>query len=103
MTQIVYKARSLYTPVETLDHPLVVVKDGAIVKLVSQGGSAAPSNTSAYDFGDDTIVPGFVDIHIHGSAGYDVMQKDQVARCGFEQFLARHGVTAYYPTTVAAP
>jgi len=62
-----------------------------------------PSNADIHDFGDCIIAPGFVDIHVHGSSGYEVMQADGAQRCNFEQFLARHGVTSYYPTTLAAP
>lgn len=88
---------------KTLDHPVVVVEDGEIVKLGTRNAVEVPPDADLHDFGDCIIAPGFVDIHIHGSAGYDVMQEDAAGRRGFEQFLARHGVTSYYPTTVAAP
>jgi N-acetylglucosamine-6-phosphate deacetylase len=100
---VVYTSRVLYTPLEKFDHPMVVVEDGAILKLGARTSVEASSNQSIHDFGDSVIVPGYVDIHVHGSAGYDVMQADGGARCNFEQFLARHGVTSYYPTSIAAP
>jgi len=103
LAQIAYTSRALYTPVERLDRPVALVEDGTIVKLASRDRAEVPSNVEICDFGDGTIAPGFVDLHIHGSAGYDVMQAGGNARCDFERFLARHGVTAYYPTTVAAP
>jgi N-acetylglucosamine-6-phosphate deacetylase len=98
-----YTSRALYTPVETLDHPVMLVEDGVIVKVETRGSAEVASNAEIRDFGDAIIAPGFVDIHVHGSAGYEVMQADGAQRCHFEQFLARHGVTAYYPTTLAAP
>jgi N-acetylglucosamine-6-phosphate deacetylase len=55
------------------------------------------------DFGDCVIAPGYVDLHIHGSAGYDVMDDTTEALPAIEQLLARHGVTSYFPTTVTAP
>lgn len=100
---IAFTSRSLYTPTERLDNPVVVVEDGAIVRLGTRLDVNLASNLEIVDFSDNLIAPGFVDIHIHGAAGYDVMQSDEDARNGFEQFLARHGVTTYYPTTVAAP
>jgi N-acetylglucosamine-6-phosphate deacetylase len=103
LPQIAYTSRALYTPAEKLDNPLVVVEDGTIIELATRSSVEAASNVQIRDFGDDIIVPGFVDIHVHGSAGYDVMQADRAARGDFEQFLARHGVTTYYPTTLAAP
>jgi len=81
----------------------VVVEDGAILNLGTRASVEVASNAEIYDFGDGIIAPGFVDIHIHGSAGYEVMQADGSARCNFEQFLSRHGVTSYCPTTLAAP
>src|SRR5258707_15321532 len=49
------------------------------------------------------MAPGYVDLHIHGSAGYDVMDDTVEALPAIEQLLARHGVTSYFPTTVTAP
>jgi N-acetylglucosamine-6-phosphate deacetylase len=55
------------------------------------------------DFGDAVLAPGFLDIHVHGGAGLDVMRAlaSDLPRLG--HFLATHGVTGYFPTTVAAP
>jgi N-acetylglucosamine-6-phosphate deacetylase len=55
------------------------------------------------DFGDNLLAPGYFDLHIHGSAGYDVMNEAAEALPAIGQFLARHGVTSYFPTTVTAP
>src|SRR5262249_13135178 len=46
---------------------------------------------------------GFMDLHVHGWAGLDVMQSEQTGRSRFQKFLGEHGVTAYCPTTVTAP
>ena len=100
---IAFTAESLYTPTTTIARPVLIVEDGTIVRLGSRGGMELPSGVDLVPFNDCTIAPGFVDIHIHGSAGYDVMQADRGARSHFERFLARHGVTSYCPTTVTAP
>jgi N-acetylglucosamine-6-phosphate deacetylase len=103
MSLTAYTSRTLYTPLESLDRAVVMAEDSAIVKLGTRTSVEVASSAEIHDFGDGMIVPGFVDIHVHGSAGYDVMQAEESARCVFEQFLARHGVTSYYPTTIAAP
>ena len=100
---IAFTAESLSTPITTIARPVLIVEDGTIVRLESRHGVELPSGVDLVSFNDCTIAPGFIDIHIHGSAGYDVMQADQSARSHFEHFLARHGVTSYYPTTVTAP
>jgi len=49
------------------------------------------------------LVPGFIDIHIHGGAGRDAMEASESALAQIELQLVKHGVTAYLPTTVTAP
>jgi N-acetylglucosamine-6-phosphate deacetylase len=100
---LAFTSRSLYTPLEKVEKPAILVDGDSIAKVGTRDDVELSSNVAITDFSDCTIVPGFVDIHIHGSSGYDVMQADGGPRGNFEQFLARHGVTAYYPTTVAAP
>jgi N-acetylglucosamine-6-phosphate deacetylase len=69
----VFAARSLYTPLEEIRNPLVFVENGAITDLTSRSAREIPTNTALVDFADAVITPGFVDIHIHGGAGLDVM------------------------------
>jgi N-acetylglucosamine-6-phosphate deacetylase len=95
------RAQRLFTPFEAIDHPQVVIEGGVITKIRS-GESVEPA-TRNVDFGDAIIVPGFIDIHIHGGGGRDVMEDDAAALPAVESVLARHGVTAYFPTTVTAP
>ena len=100
---IAFTSRLLHTPSESINNAVVLVGNGAILSVAPREQKELTAGVKLVDFGDCIIVPGFIDIHIHGSAGYDVMQSDQTARAGFETFLARHGVTTYCPTTVAAP
>ncbi len=51
-----------------------------------------------YDFSEYQAVPGFVDLHIHGSAGYDVATCDAAGLIAMSEALAQHGVTAFLPT-----
>src|SRR5215472_3607373 len=96
-------ARSLYTPLEQIDRPLVVVEDGVVVTVGSRSDHEIPGKAKLLDFPDSILTPGLVDIHIHGAAGFDVMQADAEGRSRIEKFLAHRGVTSYFPTTVTAP
>lgn len=49
------------------------------------------------------LLPGFIDLHIHGSAGSDTMDATPAALHSISRFVARHGVTAFTPTTMTAP
>jgi N-acetylglucosamine-6-phosphate deacetylase len=96
-------ASRLYTPVEEIANPLLIVEDGRISEISSRTMNEAPANTAVVDFGDAVLAPGFVDLHIHGGAGLDLMRAlpSDLPRLG--AFLATHGVTGYFATTVAAP
>src|ERR1017187_6781699 len=98
-----FTARRLYTPLEEIQNPLLVVEDGLISEVSSRSMKNVPGNTSLVDFGDVVLAPGFVDIHMHGGAGLDLMRAlpSDLPRLG--RFLTTHGVTGYFATTVAAP
>lgn len=98
-----FTAACLYTPVEEIRNPLLVVEDGRVVGVSARSSSEAPGNAAVVDFGDAVIAPGFFDVHIHGGAGFDAMRTSVSELPKLGQFLATHGVTAYFPTTVAAP
>jgi N-acetylglucosamine-6-phosphate deacetylase len=100
---IAFTSRALYTPVEEIEQPLVLVENGTISRLGTRDELPTPSNAELVDLGECTLSPGFIDIHVHGGAGHDVMQFDESGRRSFEKFLLEHGVTGYYPTTIAAP
>lgn len=54
------------------------------------------------DGGDCILLPGFIDVHIHGGGGADVMDAAPESLATMSRFLVRHGVTAFYATTVTA-
>ena len=98
-----FTAARLYSPVEEIHNPLLVVADGRISEVSSRSAKEVPGNAEFIDFGDAALAPGFIDIHMHGGAGLDVMRAlpPELPRLG--KFLAIHGVTGYFATTVAAP
>ena len=98
-----FTARQLYTPLQEIQHPLLLVEDGVIVEISSRSAKDIPDNIARVEFDDAAIVPGYLDIHIHGGAGLDVMMASQAELPHLGRFLATHGVTGYFPTTVAAP
>jgi N-acetylglucosamine-6-phosphate deacetylase len=100
---IALTASRLYTPLECIEQPVILVEDDSIVEVSSRKARETPSGAKATDFGDAILAPGFVDIHIHGGAGHDVMSADTAGRAAMEHLLAGHGVTSYFPTTVTAP
>jgi N-acetylglucosamine-6-phosphate deacetylase len=99
----VVTARRLYTPVEEITNPVLVIEDGHIAQISSRDSHASLANATVVDFGDAALVPGFLDIHMHGGAGLDVMRASTAELPRLGRFLVSHGVTGYFATTVAAP
>jgi N-acetylglucosamine-6-phosphate deacetylase len=104
---IVLCAQRLYTPLEEIQNPLLFIEDGLISAVSSRTQQEIPKHATVIDFTeqfpDSILAPGFVDIHIHGGAGIDVMRASAEELPRLNKFLTTHGVTGYFPTTVAAP
>jgi len=100
---LAFTAGRLLTPTDVVENPLVLVEHGRILEISARSRRLLPTGVSASDFGDGVMAPGYVDLHIHGSAGYDVMDDSAEALPAIESLLSRHGVTSYFPTTVTAP
>lgn len=98
-----FTARRLFTPLEEIAAPLLLVEDGRITEISSLSRQEVAAHTRLVDFGDAVLAPGFFDIHIHGGAGLDLMRASASDLPRLGKFLASHGVTGYFPTTVAAP
>jgi N-acetylglucosamine-6-phosphate deacetylase len=100
---LAFTARRLLTPNGVVDSALMIVDEGRIQEIGARGDLQLPTGAVHCDFGEGLIVPGYVDLHIHGNAGYDVMDERKEALPAIEGMLTRHGVTTYFPTTVTAP
>ena len=62
-----------------------------------------PEGAEVLDYSDYQISPGLVDTHIHGFAGYDVMDNSEESLLGMSQALLSAGVTSFLPTALTAP
>jgi N-acetylglucosamine-6-phosphate deacetylase len=103
LMQTVYTAERLWDGERLLERPLIEVEDGWIVSIGSRGASAEPADSAVRDFGSALIGPSFFDVHIHGSAGHDVMEGTEDALAAIGSFLAARGTAQYLATTVTAP
>ena len=76
----------------------LVLADGRIADIRAE--RPVPIAASTFAFHGHTIVPGFIDLHVHGVAGVDVHDDPQAVE-RLASALPRFGVTAFSPTTVA--
>jgi len=85
----------------------VVVEHGRIssVSPVSNEVNARESreDSELVELGDRWLVPGYIDVHVHGGGGAqcNTSKAEEIAEVA--RFHARHGTTGLLATTVAAP
>jgi N-acetylglucosamine-6-phosphate deacetylase len=82
----------------------LLARDGRIEAL-GQGDppGGLSSGAEGVDGAGARLLPGFVDVHVHGGAGADTMDADPDALRHMARFHATHGVTALLATTWSAP
>jgi len=74
----------------------VLIADGKIA-AIGDGGA-----DEHIDLAGTTLLPGFIDVHIHGAAGVDVMDATSDGLRSVSDYLASQGVTSWLPTFVPA-
>jgi N-acetylglucosamine-6-phosphate deacetylase len=86
-----------------VEYPLVTIEDHRILRIESLSVRDHQRVAATHRFPEATLVPTYVDIHIHGCAGHDVMEATPEALHTIGAYLATRGVGAYFPTTVTSP
>ncbi len=71
---------------------------GFDARVTSIGGGAVDPDLNA----DDYIIPGFIDLHVHGGGGQDIMEGGDAPHV-IAAMHARHGTTSLLATTMTAP
>jgi N-acetylglucosamine-6-phosphate deacetylase len=100
--QIIRAARAL-TPTEEIIDAAVVIEDGTITVVGRREEIVAPKGAKDHDARIHVLVPGFVDVHIHGAGAHDVMEATAESLEVVAATVARHGTTSLVATTVTAP
>ncbi|MGC2422304.1 MAG: N-acetylglucosamine-6-phosphate deacetylase [Candidatus Acidiferrales bacterium] len=101
-TTAIYASRIL-TPLEEISEGVILVEDGRIAAIGHRDEIRVPPGAADYSAAGLTVVPGFVDVHIHGAGGHDVMEANARALDCIASTVARYGTTSLVATTVTAP
>jgi N-acetylglucosamine-6-phosphate deacetylase len=79
--------------------------DGAVTfesgRIVEVTGDAVHPD-SVREGNKPIVIPGFVDLHVHGGGGFDIMDAGEAA-AEVARLHARHGTTSLLATTLTAP
>jgi len=83
------------------DNPVDIRIDGKIIRSIERGNDRQHANQ--IDAGGRTAVPGFIDVHIQGAGGADILDGTEEALQTISQTLAKTGTTGFLGTTVVKP
>ena len=77
-----------------------LIIDGDRIAAVEPAARVDAAGVDVVDAADCYVVPGFIDVHVHGVEGHDTLNDgDPVA--AMAALLPQYGVTSFCPTTVA--
>lgn len=100
---LIYNAKLLGTPHHPGEIGWLYCSGGTIVEV----GTGSPpkshlTGSHSIDVAQNWVSPGFIDMHVHGGDGLDVMDGSEQAILGIGRFHAKHGTTGWLPTTMTA-
>jgi N-acetylglucosamine-6-phosphate deacetylase len=96
---IILSGADVVLPDRILSPGNVVIEGDTIVDVTS-GPRAVVANEQTIPVTDHLIVPGFIDVHVHGVHGVDTLD-DEHAIQKIANWFPRYGVTAFCPTSIA--
>lgn len=88
----------IITPTRRWKRGWLLCRDGRIDRM-NEGDAPSFEQTETIDARGLILLPGFVDLHVHGGAGHEVMDALPHTLETLAQFYARHGCTAFLGTT----
>jgi len=97
--RIILSGADLVLPDRVINPGTLVLEQGTIVEI-SDGARPPSDGADHVDLTGHVVVPGFIDVHVHGLEGHDTLTGpdgvDAMARR-----LPRYGVTGFCPTSIA--
>src|SRR5260370_8376431 len=102
MTTTLLPSGRMLTPTAEITDAAILIRDGGIEELGLREGMRLPAGAEEISATDKTAIPGFVDVHIHGAGGRDVMEGSAEPLAGAPKTVDRHRTTSVVATTVTA-
>ncbi len=91
-------------PTGVLRDGWMAVEDGRIVAICAAADAGVAEwlerGFALEDWRQHMVLPGLIDVHMHGIGGHDCMDMDDKSLPAISLQLANHGVTGYLATTV---
>ena len=102
MATTLLHAGTAITPKGEIAGAGILFRDGVIEAVGPRSGMELPGGAEEVTATEWTAIPGFVDVHIHGAGGHDVMEADETALSIITGRLAAFGTTSLLATTITA-
>ncbi len=100
-TTLIHAGRAL-TPAGEIPDAGILIRGTIIEAIGPREGMSLPADATEISATDKSAIPGFVDVHIHGAGGRDVMEGTHEALDTVTKTVARHGTTSIVATTITA-
>src|SRR5258708_576714 len=100
-TTLLHVSRAI-TPLTEIPDAGILLREGVIEAIAPRAAMGMPAGAQEINLTDKIAVPGFVDVHIHGAGGHDVMEGSAEALGRIARTIAEHGTTSFVATTVTA-
>jgi len=100
-TTLIHAGRA-FTPLTEIRDAAILIRDGSIEAVGPRSGMTLPVGAREVLATDKIAAPGFIDVHIHGAGGHDVMEATDEALKAVASTIAAHGTTSFVATTVTA-
>ena len=97
---------TVYAGFSVMKNCAVYIKDGKIADVYNERRFKQKKfspQVRIIDLMGASLLPGFIDTHIHGSGGYSTDDASPEAILKMSEFLAENGVTSFIPTINASP
>jgi N-acetylglucosamine-6-phosphate deacetylase len=100
MAGAITNARIL-TPDEVIDPGTVLLDDAGLIGGVGRELQPPPA-ANIVDARGLTLVPGYIDLHVHGGGGYSLATQDPDEIRSYARWVISRGVTSFLPTVFGA-
>jgi N-acetylglucosamine-6-phosphate deacetylase len=89
---------------DRLSEPGWLATDQTVIEALGFGqpDKSLAAHREVIDAKGCILLPGFIDVHVHGATGHDVMDADAEGLRAMARFYPSHGVTSFLPTTLSA-